>query len=165
MGKIALLNDEPEFLPFTMRFAVDIAAGFKDTAAICKKHDVDQKTFEALMKYKVFTDTVNGLTLKMSADGSVNEIKAQMYLEELLDEARQIATDPDENPKARAAAMELIRKVATPKAKKETTQKANFTFNIINVDGRREPEAIDVTAVPVKDEDEFLTEGDDDGSD
>ena len=146
MANSISLMGQSEFLPFTMRFAVDIAAGFKTTEEICQKHGVDNRTFEALMRYPIFTKTVEGLALKMQQDGSIIEIKAKMYLEELLDEARIIAIDDQASDKGRMAAMELIRKCAQAN-KKATPVASSFTFNILNVNGQRVPEAIEIGEV------------------
>lgn len=150
LEEIAKRNGWPVRLPFDLALQMEPA---EDTFA---EHGVGKEDALALMAHKEFVASVKAWQEAIVKEGYSFKLKAKLIAEDLLDNARMLATNPDVAHSVRAQMTQWFTKIAgyEPNTKNPEGgggQGAGFKL-VINFAGNPRPAVIEGTAERIEEE-------------
>jgi hypothetical protein len=120
-------------IPFSLDFALELAAGLEPEEAICARYKVEPAGLLFLLETPSFIQVLSRLKVDLAREGALIEIKAKLALERLRAEAESMAGDVNLDAKDKLAAMEFVRKCAAGPRKERKI--SPFRFRIVRADG------------------------------
>lgn len=121
-------------MPFSMNFALELAAGLESESSVCARYDVEPATLLAFFELPAFARVLSRLKIDLAREGVLIEVQAKLALEKLRIEAEKMAEDENLDAKDKLAAMEFVRKCSVG-AKRER-KSSPFRFKIVRSDGQ-----------------------------
>ena len=116
-------------LAYTPLFAYEIALGFDPPEKVCQTHKVSPEEWAQLQSFEPFNKAVESFVKDIATNGVQTELKARLFVDNMLPTVMSIAEDSSVEPETRLKALEFVKSLA--KTDNKSVGSNGFNLQII----------------------------------